>query len=130
METGTAPVSSKATVIGWILTVLTGLTLLASSAFKFIAPVGTEENIRMLGLRMDQLTWLAPLEAAVAIVYLIPRTAVLGAVLITGYMGGAILTHLRVDDFMIIPHIVLGILLWLGVWLRDPRLRALLLLRS
>ena len=130
METTPAPASKKATIIGWILSVLPALLLLMSAAFKFIKPAGMEEAIGALGLRMDQLAWLGPLEAAVAIIYLIPQTAVLGAILITGYLGGAILTHLRVDDFMIIPHIVLGSLVWLGVWLRDMRLRALIPLRT
>lgn len=130
METTTAPASKKATVIGWILTVLPALMLLMSSSFKFIRPDGMEESLRGLGLRMDQMTWLGPLEAAVAIIYLIPQTAVLGAILITGYLGGAILTHLRVDDFMIIPHILLGIAVWLGIWLRDPRLRSLIPIRT
>jgi hypothetical protein len=130
MEIATTPVSKKATIIGWILSLLPALMLLMSSAFKFIRPEGTDDALKGLGLRVDQLTWLGPLEAAVAIIYLIPQTSVLGAILITGYMGGAILTHLRVDDFMIIPHILIGIFVWLGIWLRDPRLRALIPIRS
>ena len=130
METTTVPVSTKAKVIGWIIGVIPCLLLLASSSFKFIQPAGTEEALRTLGLRIDQLAWLGPLEASVAIIYLIPRTAVLGAILITGYMGGAILTHLRVDDFMIVTHILIGVMVWFGIWLRDPRLRALIPIRT
>jgi hypothetical protein len=130
METGSARVSRKATIAGWIVGALPALALIISSTFKFFPPAGIEVALGGLGLRIDQLSWLGPLEAAVAIVYLIPRTAVLGAILVTGYMGGAILTHLRVDDFMIVPHILLGALVWLGIWLRDPRLRDLIPIRS
>jgi len=61
-------------------------------------------------------------------VYLVPPTAVLGAVLLTGYVGGIILTHWRVGDPVVIP-IVLGLLVWLGIYLREPRLAALLPVR-
>jgi hypothetical protein len=57
--------------------------------------------------------------------YLIPRTAVLGAVLLTGYLGGAIATHARLGEPFVAP-IILGVVVWAGLWLRDPRLRALL----
>jgi hypothetical protein len=61
----------------------------------------------------------------------IPITSVLGAILLTGYLGGAIATHVRVGDHgdIVIP-IVLGVLVWLGLFLRDPRLRQLIPLRS
>jgi hypothetical protein len=62
------------------------------------------------------------------VIYLIPRTAVLGAVLLTGYVGGIIVSHWRAGDPVIIP-IVLGLVLWLGLWLREERLKALLPLR-
>jgi hypothetical protein len=62
-------------------------------------------------------------------VYLIPPTSVLGAILLTGYLGGAILTHWRVGD-MFVVHIVLGMLIWLGIYLREDRLRALIPVRK
>lgn len=132
METSATPASPSRTssIIGWAVGILPALVLLTSATFKFIQPEGTEESLKPIGWRIDQLTWLGALEALVAIVYLIPRTSILGAVLITGYMGGAIATHLRVNDYFIFPHIILGGLVWLGVWLRDPRLRSLLPLRK
>jgi hypothetical protein len=75
------------------------------------------------------LTPLAILELTVVIVYLIPQTAVLGAVLLTGYIGGALCTHWRVGDPFIV-HIVLGLLMWLGLYLREPRLKPLLPIRT
>jgi hypothetical protein len=59
------------------------------------------------------------------LIYAIPQTAVLGAILLTGYMGGAIATHVRVGDGVVV-HIIIGVLVWLGLFLREPRLRAIL----
>jgi hypothetical protein len=67
-------------------------------------------------------------ELACAVLYAIPRTAVLGAVLVTGYLGGAAATHVRIGEAFA-PPVVLGALAWLGLYLRDARLRALLPLR-
>ena len=58
--------------------------------------------------------------------YLIPRTAHLGAILMTGYLGGAVATHLRVNDPTLVVPIVFGILVWTGLFLREERLRALI----
>jgi hypothetical protein len=69
------------------------------------------------------------LEALCVVAYAVPRTAVLGAILLTGYVGGAMLTHLRIGE-PVYMHVVLGVLLWLGLFLREPRLRQLLPLRK
>jgi hypothetical protein len=69
------------------------------------------------------------LELFCAAVYVVPRTAVLGAVLLTGYLGGAVATHVRVGDAFIVP-LLLGVLVWAGLYLRDERVRALLPLRK
>lgn len=116
--------------IGFALSILPSLLLLFSATGKFLKPTGMEENLTPLGWRMDQMTGLGILEAAVVVIYLIPRTSVLGAILITGYMGGAIATHVRIGDYLILVHILIGVAVWLGLWLRDPRLRALLPLKS
>jgi len=62
--------------------------------------------------------------------YLIPRTAILGAILMTGYLGGAVATHLRIDDPTLVVPIVFGVIVWAGLYLRDERLRALIPLRQ
>jgi len=69
---------------------------------------------------------------ACTIIYVIPRTAVLGAILLTGYLGGAIATHVRFSDpwFPILFPVFIGALVWGGLYLRDGRLRALMPLRS
>ena len=82
-----------------------------------------------LGLPESLTIPLAVLEIACVLVYLIPATSVLGAILLTGYMGGAICTHLRVGDPFVV-QIAVGVLVWLALYLRDPRLRALIPLRG
>jgi hypothetical protein len=69
-------------------------------------------------------------EIGCTLIYLIPRTAVLGAILLTGYLGGAAATHARLMDPKFIGPIILGVLVWLGLFLRDPRVRAVILNRS
>lgn len=113
----------------YICTALPTLLLLFSVSGKFLKPDGMAENIEHLGWRMDQMTLLGIVELACVVVYLIPRTAVLGAVLITAYLGGATATHARIGDAFIIPIITAGIA-WLGVYLREPRLWPLLPFRK
>jgi len=84
-----------------------------------------------LGYTQEALTLIAVLEITCVVLYAIPQTAVLGAVLMAGYLGGAIAAHVRVSDNVnLVAPLVLGILAWLGLYLRDGRLRALLPLRS
>lgn len=67
---------------------------------------------------------------ACTLLYLVPRTAVLGAILLTGYLGGATASHVRVEDPFFLFAAVFGVLVWAGLYLREPRLRALLPLRA
>lgn len=86
-----------------------------------------------LGLPAHLMFKLGILEAILLVLYLVPRTAILGAVLWTGYLGGAILTNLRVEKplfgYVLFP-VYIAALLWIPLWLREPRLRALLPLRK
>ncbi len=82
-----------------------------------------------LGYPAGALFGLALLELACAAIYVVPRTSVLGAILLTGYLGGAVATHVRVGDVFVVP-LVLGILVWVGLYLRETRLRALAPLRT
>lgn len=128
-ETNRVLPSRKSIWIGWLLGILPALLLVTSASFKFIKPDRMEENLRPLGWRIDQMNGLGILELSVAVIYLIPQTSILGAILVTGYIGGAIATHVRIGDYFLVPHILIGVLVWLGVWLRDPRLRELLPIR-
>ncbi len=124
------PPVSKATLwTGRVLSGLPALLLLFSATMKLIGGPQLEEGFAHLGWPVSLALGLGILEVACTVVYLIPRTAVLGAILLTGYLGGAIATHVRVGDGFA-PHIIFGVLIWGGVYLRDPRLRALIPLRS
>ena len=72
-----------------------------------------------MGIPLSLLPAIAVLEIAVTVVYLIPRTSFLGAILLTGYLGGAVLTHLRIGEPWYFP-IIVGALAWLGLALRQP----------
>lgn len=87
---------------------------------------GLAEGFAHLGWRLDCAVPLGILEAACAAIYLIPRTSVAGAILVTGYLGGAIATTARVGDQSSWLTVVLIVLVWGGLYLRNPRVRALL----
>lgn len=123
------PPSKPVLWTSYVLSAIPVLILLFSGSLKFVKPEGMQEGMDHLGWRMDQATALGIIEISCTIIYLIPRTAVLGAILIAAYMGGAIATHMRVGDAFVI-QIGVGVLAWLGLWLREPRLKALLPLRS
>lgn len=127
----TPAVSKGALWTGHILSALPVLMLLMSAVMKFLKPAPVIEGFAKLGWPDGFALGLGILELACAIVYIIPRTAVLGAILVTGYLGGAIATHVRVGDppAQYATIIVLGVLVWLGLFLREPRLRPLIPLR-
>jgi hypothetical protein len=91
-------------------------------------PAVVEMFTAKLGYPAGLLPALAALELLCTAVYLVPSTSVLGAVLLTGYLGGATATHLRIGDPFLVP-VVLGVLVWGGLFLRDARIRELLPLR-
>jgi len=82
-----------------------------------------------LGLPESMVIPLGILEAACTVIYLIPATSVLGAILLAGYMGGAICTHWRVGD-PFVGQIAIALVIWLAIYLREPRLKALIPLRK
>ena len=92
-------------------------------------PSPTHQEMFHMGMPPHIEAILAVLSILCLVTYWIPATAILGAILFTGYMGGAILAHLRVGDPLVL-QIVTPILLWLGLWLRDSRLRSLIPLRK
>lgn len=119
----------------WVGRVISGL-LCAMYAFNVAVKLFPEifypqiiEQMAQIGLPAKILPIIAALEGLCTVLYMIPATSVLGAVLFTGYMGGTILTHLRVDQ-PIYVQAALGVLVWLGLYLREPRLRELLPIRK
>ena len=124
----TAPVSKKMLWAGRIMSALPVLGLLFSGGMKLAQPPGLAESFTHLGWPVNLALALGILELACTIVYVIPRTAMLGAILLTGYLGGAIATHVRIGE-PFLPVILMGVLIWGGLFLRDPRLRALMPLR-
>jgi hypothetical protein len=114
---------------GWILGILPVPLLLFSAAGKFLQPDQVVKGFEDLGWPLDVAVALGVVELGCVVLYLIPQTAVLGAILLTGYLGGAIATHVRIGEGFIIQSL-LGIAFWLGLYLRDPRVRALIPLRT
>ena len=117
--------SRKMTWAGYVMSALPVLMLLFSAAMKFAKPAAVIEGFAHLGYPESLALSLGLVELTCAILYVFPRTAVLGAILLTGYLGGAIATHVRIGEPFIMPFI-LGVLLWGGLFLRDPRIRALI----
>ena len=113
---------------GWIVSVLVGLFLLLDGVMKLFKPQFVVEATVKLGYPESAIIGIGAVLVVCTLLYLFPRTAVLGAILLTGYLGGAVATHVRVNEgaFPIVFGVVFGVLVWLGLWLRDARLRALL----
>ncbi len=123
----TVPTHKAASWAGHLVSAPAALFLLIDGAMKLAAPAPVVEASAALGLSAEVLPGLGVLLLACLFVYLVPRTAALGAVLLTGYLGGAIATHVRVglEPVSLALPLVLGALLWGGLYLRDARLRAL-----
>ena len=116
----------------WASRVLSGLVILFmlfDGIFKFIPNEEAEKGTTELGYQLHHLPILGTLSLLAVILYAVPRTAVLGAILLTGYFGGAAATHLRLDNPLfshILFSVYLGIMAWAGLWLRDERLQQLI----
>jgi hypothetical protein len=117
-------ISKKMLWTGRIVSALPALLLLLSAVMKFMKPASVVQGFAYLGYPESLVLNLGILELACTIVYLIPRTSILGAILLTGYLGGATASGVRIGDSFIGP-VFLGVLVWAGPFLRDPRIRAL-----
>lgn len=115
--------------LGWVLSILPCLLLIMSAVMKFVQPTGFDQGMAHMGWPVEKAPTLGMIELACTAIYLFPKTAMLGAILLAAYMGGAVATHVRVGDPFFI-QILVGVFLWLGLWLRDARLRELTPLRS
>ena len=115
------------TWIGWILGILPVPLFLMGGVMMIKGGPDLAKNFEDLGWPTRTAAILAVLELGSLALYLVPPTAVLGAILLTGYLGGAFAAHLRTEDFQHcwIP-VAFGMVFWLGLFLRDPRVRALI----
>ncbi len=115
--------------IGRLISVLASLLFLLSAFLKLKDGPDLTKGIAHLGLPEAMVVPLAILEISCVVIYLIPATSVLGAILFTGYIGGTICTCWRVGDPVFL-QIAIGILIWLGLYLRESRLKALIPLKG
>ena len=128
-----SPAPSKVALrAGWVLSGLLGLFLVFDGVMKLFKPDFVVEATVKLGFSESVIVPLGITLTACAVLYLVPLTSILGAILLTGYLGGAVATHVHAGDdaFPVLFPVVLGALLWLGLYLREPRLRALVPLRQ
>ena len=112
--------SKKLRITGWVLSVLISAFLIfASASGKFFDWEGKEEMLQHLGFTEELLTQIGVLEVVIALVFLIPRTGFLGAILLTAYLGGATVTHVRVAEPFYMP-IISGVVVWAAYGFRRP----------
>jgi hypothetical protein len=121
--------SSHKTKLIWtgrIISALPALLLLASGTMKILKLEFVVHNlVHQFGYPEETILGIGIAEIASVVIYAVPQTAVLGAILMTGFLGGAVATHVRAGQ-PFFPPIIVGMLVWLGLHLRDGRLRALL----
>jgi hypothetical protein len=108
-------------IIGWTLSILLTLALLASATFKLIGGEEMAKNAPLMGLSLDSLKYIGVIEILSALLFLIPRTGVLGTLLLAAYLGGAIVTHLEHGQAITSP-VVLQCLVWITAVIRFPEL--------
>ena len=114
--------------VGWVLSGLPAPLLVFSGVSKFMMNEQVAKGFTDLGWPVRLAVPLGVLELSCLVLFLIPRTAVLGAILFTGYMGGAIATHVRIGEPFYVQS-ALPVVVWLGLYLREPRLRELIPVR-
>ena len=119
---GERSTTSKSVWAGRILSVLVALPFVMSSVMKLIRHPEVIKGMTHLGLPESILLPLGVIELLCVVVYLIPQTAFFGAILLTGYIGGTIITHWRMGE-PIYVQILIGVLAWIALYLRRPRLR-------
>jgi len=124
-----APASKTSLWAGRVLSSLALLLFAFTASFGAVKPDIAKQGFAHYGYPDGAMLRISLVEIACALVYAIPRTSILGAILLTGYLGGATATHVRVGEPFFLP-IIVGVVVWLGLFLRDDRLRELIPLRS
>ena len=133
MKTVTAPTAGVARQprwlvwLGWVVSLAPAFIVLSSARWKLTEDPWYVGEFTRIGWQTTALPILASLQLGAIVLYLIPPTAVLGVVLLTGYLGGAIASYARIGEWYppLVP-LTTAVLAWLGLWLRERRLRALL----
>jgi hypothetical protein len=118
------PIPKLQRVTGWVLSGLLAVAFVPSAVFKLAQPPGFVEEWSKTYPAGAALP-LGVIELAVFVLYLVPRTRYLGGLLMLAYLGGAVATHVHADDGKFFVPVVIGVVAWLGLYLRDRRLRAL-----
>ncbi len=114
---------------GRTMSALVVIALVADGIIQLFAPAQIASMLQETGFAMDLTRVVGPIILACAILYAIPATAVLGAILVTGFLGGAICAHVRIGELGSPPEFIalaLGAMTWVGLYARDPRVRTLL----
>lgn len=119
----------RAVWAGRIMSAFVVIALVAGGTVQLFAPTRFASILQETGFAMELTRVVGPIILACAILYAIPATAVLGAILVTGFLGGAICAHVRIGELGSPPEVIsllLGAMTWGGLYLRDPRIRAIL----
>lgn len=122
----THPIAAVSKTSRWAGGILSGLAValfVVTGLVSLLMPAAAAQGFAHYGYANAAVPFIAVVEILCAIVYAIPQTSVLGAILLTGYLGGATSTHVRAGEPFFLP-IVVGIVVWLGLFLRDGQLRA------
>jgi hypothetical protein len=128
-----APTSTPQLWTARTLSTLVVLFMLFDSIIHLMKPAPVVDAFNRLGYPLSASVGIGILELLCLLAYAIPRTALLGAVLLTGHLGGAISTHVRAGSPVFEAYIfpaILALMIWGGIWLRDPRLRAIFPVRT
>lgn len=128
-DTNSSPLSKKMLWAGYIMAAVPVLLLLMSGVMKVMNPPFVIEGFVRLGYSENLALGIGIVELLCVVLYVVPQTAVLGAILLTGYLGGATASHVRIGEPFHMA-VLLGVVIWGSLYLRDARLRALLPLRS
>jgi hypothetical protein len=132
----TLPVSAPSTAKVWTGRTMGGIVILfmlMDSIFKFIVNEDVIKGTTDLGFQVHHLPIMGTLGLIATLLYILPRTEIIGALLLTGYWGGAIATHVRMDNPLfthILFPVYLGVLAWGALWMKNERLRNLIMNRE
>lgn len=107
--------------IGWVLTALISLAFIGSAGMKLMGGAGGDEASAAMGLTAENIKLIAVVELASVVLFIIPRTGLLGTLLLAAYLGGAIATHIEHQQSFMVP-VILQVLVWITAVLRFPEL--------